>query len=53
MRKFKFYVNDIESEIFEYNIDDYEDEEMLLWDMENDRMNWVLLQIETGYIEII
>lgn len=53
MKKFRFYVNGIESEEFIYYIDQYEDEAMLMYAMMDDQMRWVFTQIETYYQEIL
>lgn len=52
IRKFKFYLDDKESEIYEYDTNTYIDNEDLMSDMENDRNDWVYSVIDTGYIEI-
>ncbi len=50
--KFQFYVNDIYSEIFEYDLDDYIDLEDLMNSMENDRTDFIFENMVSGYIEI-
>ena len=52
IRKFKFYLDDKESDIYEYDTEEYDDEQSLIWDMEDDRNDWVYSIIDTGYIEI-
>lgn len=50
--KFKFWVNDIESEIYEYDLEDYDDYDDLLQDVEMDRVAWVFDNIDSGYTPI-
>lgn len=52
MIKVKFYCNEIESEIYEY--EDYTDknDENFLDEMEQDRLDWIFNVIATGYIII-
>lgn len=51
MIKVKFWVDDIESEIFEYDYDDENDEDFIE-EMEQNRAEWIIEQIDTGYIII-
>ena len=50
--KVKFYVNDIESEIFEYYEKDYDSYEDMIAEIEEDRNEFVYRNISTGWIEI-
>lgn len=50
--RFQFYVNDIYSEIFEYDLDDYIDLEDLMNSMENDKTDFIFENMVSGYIEI-
>lgn len=48
IRKIRFYLDNMESEIYEYNDIDENWEEI----MENDRTDWIFSNIESGYIEL-
>ena len=50
--KVKFYVNDIESEIIEYNEEDYNSYEDMIETIEEDRNEFVYRNIDTGWIKI-
>ncbi len=50
--KFQFYIGDITSEIYEYDLDEYEDMGDLIAEMEQDRIEWTFSQINTGYTQI-
>lgn len=50
--KVKFYVNDIESEIIEYNEKDYNSYEDMIENIEEDRNEFVYQNINTGWIKI-
>ena len=47
--KFKFWVNAIESEIYEYDLQDFDNYEDLIEVMEMDRVAWVFDNIDSGY----
>jgi pantothenate kinase len=49
IHKFRFFVNDIESEIFEYDENDFEDYDDLIYQMEQDRIDWIFDNINSGY----
>ncbi len=50
--KVKFYVNDIESEIIEYNEEDYDSYEDMIETIEEDRNEFIYRNIDTGCIKI-
>ena len=50
--KFQFWVNDIESEIYEYDLEDYDDYDDLIHNREMDRVAWVFDNIDSGYLII-
>lgn len=50
--KVKFYVNDIESEIIEYNEEDYDSYEDMIETIEEDRNEFIYRNIDTGWIKI-
>lgn len=52
IRKFKFYIDNKESEIYEYNTDDFYNTDDLFFQIEDDRNEWMYQIINTGYIEI-
>lgn len=52
IHKFKFYVNDIESEVFEYDENNYKSYEDLTEAMEQDRVEWIFNNIDSGWIKI-
>ena len=52
IHKFKFYLNDIESEIFEYDEKDYDSYNELILQVDEDRLKWVFEIIESGYIKV-
>ncbi len=51
-RKFKFYIDDIVSDIYEYDTDDFIDDDDLIQSMEIDRQEFIYSNIDTGYVEI-
>jgi hypothetical protein len=52
IHKFKFWLNEIESEIFEYEEDENTSYVDIVEQMEADRLEWIFNNIDTGYEKI-